>query len=480
MISIINKKSILAFYFLVLIGFSLFHLFIGSYLYIILSFFFIATVGIFFIISKELTYSNLFVFLSSIYCGAAALIIKAIFMQPLQTNLRNPIDSIIYLLLGFILTCICAFLAKIIIRNKVLNIGDKIQHRSFIEKFSLIFIVLGVIIKLLHAFFGTGAEDASNAFGGFGSLSFIFLLGGIFIFYLYSQNYSKQNGYLILFTAFLVLLISTFNNTKKEVIDFIVMALLCIVAFRIKIKFKVVAGSLLLFLFLFLFLSPLLHLMRADYKGMSFNERINYAYDLARENDFNPIKLYEAESLVMQGFSYSYAEYSSYIYPSSLNLDRIFLILPVDQVSREISLNNRPTMGITPFIEETLESILPSLIIVKDPETGPDLIAWQYGIRSTSSVARPVIGFTASSLAASGLIGIILYPLFILLPFFLFMDFVFGRVNGRIWGVFGCVLTYQFVEKEIDQILPFIFRNGIIILIFIYIINKFNAKFKIS
>ncbi|MGV2950388.1 hypothetical protein [Acinetobacter sp. AGC35] len=446
----------------------------------VLSFLFVSIVGIVFITPKELTYSNIFIFIFSMYCGAAALIVKAFLGQSLQKNLMNPLESVIYLVIGFLVISLCAILAKIIVGNRVLSIGDKIQKRSFLENSALILILLGIFVKILHALLGTGAEDTSSAFGGFGSLSFIFLLGSIFSFYLYSQDYSKRNGYLVACLAFLVLLISIFNNTKKEVIDFILLASLCIIAFKIKIKFKVFAYAAFLFLFLFLFLSPLLHLMRSDYKGLSFNERIDYAYSIAKDNDFNPIKLYEAESLIMQGFSYSYAEYSSYIYPNSLNLDRAFLILPIDQVSREINLNNKPTMGITPFVEETFESILPSFLISKDPETGPDLVAWNYGIRSTGSVARPVIGFIASSLAASGLTGVILYPFFILMPFFMFMEFFFGKINGRIWGVFGCILTYQFVEKEIDQILPFVFRNGVIILVFIYIFYKLNSKFRIS
>lgn len=475
-----SKKIILSIYFSLLVILFLFHIYLGSSFYLIFSFFLMSITGIFFINSSELTYSNLFVFLISIYCGTAALIVKAILHQPLQDNLKTPFESSIYLLVGFFSICICAFLSKVILRNKVLDIGDKIQKTTILERSVFTLIILGIIFKILHALLGTGSEDAGTAFGGFGSLSFIFIMGSVFAFYLYSQNYSKKNGYLIILLAFLVLLISAINNTKKEVIDFIVMAVLCIFAFKIKIKFKVIVSATFLFLFLSLFVSPLLHLMRADYKSFSFSERLDYAYNLAKDNDFNPAKLYEAESLILQGFSYSYGKYNSYIYPSPLNLDRLFLILPVDQVSREINLNNQPIMGVIPFIEEIQESILPSLLIKKDPETGPDLIAWQYGIRSTSSVARPVIGFTASSLAASGMMGVILYPFIFLLPFFLFMEFVFGKVNGRVWGVIGCVIAYQFVEKEIDQILPFVFRNGMIMLVFTYILYKINTNLRIS
>ncbi|MEK5757131.1 hypothetical protein, partial [Acinetobacter variabilis] len=77
-----------------------------------------------------------------------------------------------------------------------------------------------------------------------------------------------------------------------------------------------------------------IHLVREGSKTQTISERIESVKDVLVENEFSPSKLYAAEAIFMEGFTYSYGEYKSYIYPNALNLDRFLLIFTFDQVNR--------------------------------------------------------------------------------------------------------------------------------------------------
>lgn len=442
-----------------------FHVFLGSYLFLNLTFTIISIIGVLFLNYGKTSFTNMFIFFLSIYSGYAALLMKAFFGQELQSNLLEPFESGVMLGLSFFMILLCGILSKSISNNRSSKIGKLVENENFKYNSILIFLILGVVFRLLHLNYNGGLE-AEGGFGGFGVFKFVFLLGLTIAFKVYSELRLKKYAIIIIISLISASILAIASNTKKDIFDFILLSGLCIFYFNIKISKKTIVSSMAFVLFVILFISPAIHLTRFEFKDLTLSERIYAVYNIISDNEFNYTKLYAAEAVFMEGFQYSYGAGSSYIYPRAENLDRFFLILPIDQVVRNHTISS---MGVEPFLIEIAEASLPSILIKKTPYTGPDLIAWRYGIRDSNSVARPVIGFTASSFAAGGIIAVIFFPIFFLLPFLIIMDYVFGNFNNRLWGVFGFIVTVSFVEKEIDQILPFLFRNLPIIILFVYL-----------
>lgn len=459
---------------------GLYHIYIGSSLLISILFTSISITGAAFLVASHLTYSNLFIFLLSIYSGYASLIIKAVLRQPLQQNLFAVEASLFYMFVGFYSITACAIFSKIIVAGRRSRMRQRVEVDSFCNRAIIPLIFLGFLFRLLHLAFAAAIKDGADiasGFGGFGAFNFVLTLACIILFRIYSKRGEFKHGVLIFAIGLIIIVLSVITNTKKDILDFILLALLCIYAFEINIKFRTLVPIALAVCIVVLYVSPVIHLMRSNLNNMSILERLHGMYEIIQTHEFNPINLMETEATYFEGFQYSYSEYGSYVYPSPANVDRFALILPVDQVSRALEANG--VIGFWPFIEEIAESALPSLIISKDPEVGSDLVAWYYGIRSPSSIARPVVGFVASSLASSGIVGVILFPWIFLLPALIFMDYFFGGVKGSIWGVFGFVSFYHFAEKEIDRVLPIIVREGPIIIISAFVLTAiFTRRFR--
>ncbi|WP_148087164.1 hypothetical protein [Pseudogemmobacter humi] len=458
------------------------HLTTGSMLILIFVFTVISLIGAGFLMKGNPRYSDFFIFLLSAYSGYAALLMKAILAQPLQQNLMVPVQSAAYLFIGFCSITSCAIAADLIVGSRQSPIGARIETPVFMRNALIPLFIMGFATRILHVLFNPSIKDGADigsGFGGFGTFEFILSLACVILLRLYSLRRTSPYGATIIIVMVAIAILSVITNTKKNILDFALLGVVSVYAFDIKVKPRVLTLFGLLMATVILFISPAIHLMRTGFRDMTVMERITGMYTLIEQHGFSPAALSVAEGAFMKNFTYSYNEYGSYIYPDAQNIDRFSLILPIDQVAR--GLDSMGTMGVSPFFEEIGESVMPSVLIDKDPETGPDLIAWKYSIRANTSIARPVIGFTASSLAAQGLLGVICLPWLLLLPFFVFSNYFFGNIKGRVFGVFVVAIAFQMVEKEIDQVIPFVFRTGpVIILTVLIFLRMFSRQIRIG
>lgn len=467
------------YYIVILLLLGLLHIVIGSSLILILNFIIISVTGWFFLKLNNIRFSNLFIFLFSMYYGFLNLLIKALLFQKLQSNLIYPFESGFIVLIGFFCICLAGILSQIVIGDKSSRLNKIFENKNFINNGIIPFLILGFIFRFLHLYSTNEVYvEGGEAFGGFGTFKFILIFGFILLYKKYSENMDDFYGKIIIFCSFLVVILAIITNTKKDIFDFVFLSGFCIYFFKIKLNFKLVSFVGLIVILVVMFLSPVIHLMRDDYNKETIGERIEKMYAILSENNFSPVSLYAAEGAYMEGFTYSYGENNSYIYPSKLNLDRFLLIFTVDQITREINNNNY--IGFDVLGKEVKEAVLPSVFVDKDPQIATDIIAWKYGIRANGSVARPVLGYIATSSAIGGIYTVILFPLIELFLFFCFMNYFFGEIKGRIWGVFGFILVYGYVEKGVGEYISFMLRDSLIVvlcIIFLYIIFRRKIKF---
>ena len=445
---------------------SMIHLWLGSDIALIGVMSSVSCLGLAFLLPKRISYSNIFVFLLSVYSGLAALILKALLGQTLQTNLFAATESAQYLFIGFTSIAACAILAKFSLQGRVASIGRLMNRPDFAKQALVGLIFFGVATKTLHTISISSNDDSGGAtgFGGFGTFNFVILLALSLLIKALKDSPSKFYKMLFYVTVTAITLLSIINNTKKGVFDFIFVLILSLYAFDIRLQLSKVTSGGIVLAFILLYASPTIHLMRSSFKTETIIERVQTFYSVISEHHFSSSELSASESDFISGFQYSYSPSGSYVYPSSANIDRFMLILPIDQVSRK--LNASGEMGLPIFVTEMLEYVLPSFLIDKTPYSGVDLIAWRYGIRAPGNVARPVIGMIASSLAASGVVGVLFFPFLFLLPVFMTLDYIFGDLEGNAWGLFGVATSIFMVEREFEIMLPYLLRDIPIILIF--------------
>lgn len=445
------------------------HLALGSNIYMLAVMLFISVVGFLSISGRRIFVSDALVFGTAMYSGFLTLVVKGGLGQPLQSNLQHPIYSTTLLLCGFCALVCSAHLARRFVQNYRPNrIAQVFNDLSVQRRIFWPLLIAGISFFVLHITFRpthvNGVLLESGGFGGFGSLYFLLIFGLCVGMSLYGRTGNRRVLLTLLVVGAIMLLLAIAANTKKEFAEFLLVVLVGLFAYGLKISVRhIVAGVALIIVMLF-YLSPTIHIMRTHFRDLTIFERVTKSYEVLEEHNFSAFKLRESEGRFMAGFTHSYRASGSYVYPSTLSVDRFMLILPIDQVVR--GQESRDEMGIGIFLPEILDGILPSFLITKNTYVGADLVAWEYGIRQFGNSARPVIGMTASSLAAAGLLGVILFPFLIILPILLLGNLLFFDLRSGPLGYFIIVFSWYLAEKEFDSLIVFSLRSVVIAYIF--------------
>jgi hypothetical protein len=469
---------------------AFFHLIMGSDVYMIAGATAISIHGAFSLRKQTVLYSDFFLFMLSLYMGFFALIFKCFLGQDLQSNLVLPIDSMNYALVGYFSIAAASLVAKKVFYPGISHvILDKFKSAGNFNSV-LLMTILGTVLQILHILLKPKMEgvdvESVEGFGGFGSFYFILLAAVVLQFDLMRRNLINKKIVYVTFAIFF--LMALVGNAKKNLVDYILIAVLSVFYLNLKIVLKpiaVVSYSVMFFVVVG-YISPAIHIVRSGISEIGLFDRIVAIYDVVHDNGFNPVRLREIEDDALSGFDYAYSPQGSYIYPSSLGVDRFMLILPIDQVVRYVHERSNYEMGFDKVMDGAVDRILPGFLVEKKNYIGGDLIAWNYKIRDQNSIGRPVIGFVASSIAAWGYYGCIIFPFIILLPFFIFMNNISGDLRNNIWAILVIVSIGTSVEMTMDGFVGVVFRQVPIIVIGIFVaafilpgnksINKFRNQ----
>lgn len=447
-------------YFLTVLALACFALFIGSELLVTVGLTLTALIGCL-VLSRRRRFTTLdfIFFLFILYSGTAALLIKCYLLQPLQTNLYAADETSVFLFVG----SFSAFLGYAWIRaarpRPFANFFEDIFTRDEFLKFvAPLCFVSGLAFMTAHAFTRYQYEGValSDGFGGFGTFGFLYTWSAA-CFVALLGRYPKSNVYKMALVAVAAgaVFIALVTNTKKPIIDVGIVFLLGFLFLNLRVRPSTVAiaciGS---WLFLF-FIVPAIQIARPNVAGLSFADKMAEYWVTLESHQFDPVLLGEKAEAVHSGYG-SFSSSGSYVFPESINIDRFTLILPIDQVVR--SLDRVQPLGLE-VVTKTVVDALPGFLVQKDGTTTADLIAWRYGFRSTGSIARPVVGLTASSLAGFGAGGAFVLPFIGFMVIGMCLTSVSGRLNGSAWGVALTVSSLHLCEKEIGPIFQYAIRE---------------------
>lgn len=444
--------------FLVVFLISLAHIFVGSSFLVVLFLACTCLLGCFSVILNGSSFGGAIFFLWTVYYGWGALLVKLIVAQPLQDNLVDPIYSsfIVFFcsLIIFFLTCASSVFEK---KSKI--IFDLNRSIVLLEDGPIIplFLVFGTITQFLHVYFTSlsqVSDSSSDGFGGFSVFHPFYYISLAAIIKISSRNKGSWAVKWIVFALIFSLIMGVVGNAKKILIETVFMCLLCSFFFNVKINYKKIAPLAVVISIAMLYITPAIHIIRNDSKSMSASERLYETFSVIYDNDFSIFKLYDAQDKVASAFEISFQPDYAYFYPNTINADRYSLVSAVDQVARVDSFVFNGS-----FYEALSKGFLSSLpFYKKDPYTNGDMIAWSYGIRSQSSIARPVLGQVVHGYAISGFIGSI-FACFIVGIFIALCNFIFGKFEDGAISIAAFVYYLPFPEQTIDTSIIFMIRN---------------------
>jgi hypothetical protein len=456
-------KTIAAIYLAIATICAIVQLVLGANIGLLCALYLISLCGLFPLYGPNMTVSSMIYISICLYGGFFAILIKTLLWQPVQENLFSPDRSALILLLGHIGATCAYFVAR------KFRVGAGFFDRLKVDfdrtgqstpLFPFLFTV-GIVFAIAHEIFRprfvNGSTDALGGFGGFGAFYFLILFGFAGQVALAVSGRARSRDMTVAIVMFvMVLILSVVGNVKKDVIDAALIIALTLAAFKVKVRPTHVLYAVLFLSFTQFIVSPLIHITRAESTSRTMSERIELTGQILKQNNYDFGRINSLNDRVAKGFQNTYRSSGSYVYPSTANIDRFALVLPVDQVAR-VNDPGRLTPGeVTRLVAQR---VLPGGLISKSPGVVADLVAWKYGFRAYLTVGRPVVGLSASSYALGGLGAVLGISFFLLVVVFTLLDMIGGTISRSPWAV-GVVMAFSYIaEKEMDALVGTLFRD---------------------
>ncbi|NZD59090.1 hypothetical protein HZU83_20625 [Sphaerotilus montanus] len=451
------------------------HLIIGSSILVIFLLLAVCAMGIFSLSINGMSFGGCVVVLWTIYYGWGSMILKAFLFQPLQDNLIVPEYSalIVFLCTGAVFLVATAsniLTNKAIFTNKI-NLALVNYHSHPVIPYLLL---IGIFTQFLHLYYTSAAQsgmEKGEGFGGFSVFHPVYLLSvSVLVRSINGPRRLWAVQWLVVAMVSAVIL-SVVGNVKKILFDVMLTILFSAYVFNIKIKYKYILPGSLGMVLLLAYMGPVVLIMRQDAANLSVIDRVAGAVQLVVENNFSIEKLSKLQNSIAEGFEISFRPDYAYFYPNTINADRYSLISVVDQVARVDNLQG--LYSISDTFQKGVNASLP--LVSKDPYTNGDLIAWAYGLRNSSNIARPVMGQVVNGYVIGGILGAVFYCAIFVGVFIMIGDMVFGGLNGGVVPVVAIVYFLPFPEQTLDTTIIYAIRNTVsflaVLYLYVFVIN---------
>lgn len=396
----------------------------------------------------------------TVYFGTGALLVKTFAGQPVHTNLHVPELSAGYLLLGFCSISLGYAISRLVRRpsRAAEQLRQMTSHSPSLARFAVPVFLMGAVFLFLQTRYRPIAVQGGfepGGFGGFGTFYPLLPLGTAMQAALVARH-PRQTGHAIILAAMvlIVLALTLADNTKRTLFDCLLVIALAFIVQGVRPRLRWLVPAALSAAFVLALVMPAVQIVRTmgDVRSTA---RIGATWQVVRDAGFDPVRLAAQADRLAAGHQLVWRD--SYVYPLAWNTERFTMIQPVDLVAR--GLDEYGTIGGADLWRDPAETLLPGFLITKTLANAPDRIAWHYRFRASGSIARPVVGLIASSLAAFGLAGVLLLPMLVTSLTFVALDLLSGRLKGNIWGAFVLAATTFLAEKEVSTTLSFFCRS---------------------
>lgn len=398
--------------------------------------------------------------LMTVYFGSGALVVKTLAGQPIHTNLLVPDLSAGYLLIGFSSISVGYAISHAVRRpsRAAEQLRTMTRHSPNLVRLAVPTFMAGALFLFLQTQFRPVAVQGGfepGGFGGFGTFYPLLPLGAALQAALVARHPHHHRHRIVLAAmALMVLSLTLADNTKKTLFDFLLVIGLVFLVDGARLRWRWAIPAIASATVTLALVMPAVQIVRtmADVRSTA---RIGATWQVMRGAGFDPASLMAQADRLATGHQLVWRD--SYIFPLAWNTERFTMIQPIDLVAR--GLEDHGTMGGADLWRDPAETLLPGVLMEKTLANAPDRIAWHFGFRANGSIARPVVGLIASSLAAFGLAGVLLLPMAVTALSFVALNLLGGRLAGNVWGAFLLTATAFLAEKEVSTTLSFFCRG---------------------
>ncbi|WP_018075554.1 hypothetical protein [Novosphingobium nitrogenifigens] len=458
--------------------FSLIQLVMGANVFVLAAIDLVALTGVIPLRHRTFDPIDTLLFSLSLYYGTFSLILKTVVGQPVQRNLLVATTSLSLLVIGFGLITSAYFLVSTLLtrhypgtRLRRWNVLEQtFSDQQFLERFTVPVMLFSLALCVVNAMVSATASDLSSGagdsgFGGLGNFVPIIQLAFAMQLSLVLRRGARKDWFWISTATAVLFVLAIVNNQKATFLIVVATILINGIAYRVKVRPRVIAAVVVVAAISFLYLSPAIYIVR----GMQVSklERIGLTFSVLAEADFNPIRLYELQDKITNpGGAHSHAADVDYLSPHDYHTDRFTLLMPVDNMARE---GTRKPIGVGTYLSLLIKTILPSAIIGQHSDTSlGELIAWRFGITQTGNHARLVLGILGTAYGTGGPFGLlILAPLFCLILFAILKLSCNGSIWQNPWAIFVASRVFFYGEADISTLAEVI-RGFLPIVLFAY------------
>ncbi len=435
---------------------------------LVLALYLVAATGLVVVAPGGQNLPSLIYFAYCLYAAGFTLPIKTLLLQPVQQNLLAPYDTALVLLGGHV----CITIAYAIYRTFPARLAVMVaMEREFSSPSFLRFIagfgfVVGFALMVLHTIFRPKLVNGVNTvegFGGFGVFYFLLVMGFTAQCALTAGGKNRGSNMTIAILMFVCIFgLSLIGNVKKYVLDAGLIVALVIVAYNVRVRPQyIVAGVAFLFFTQFI-VSPLIHITRSESSQKTISERIDLTAKILKQNNYDWGRINQINDRVTRGFERNYRSSGSYVYPSTIGVDRFTMPLPIDQVTR---VGEPGRLGWPTFVRKVFENTLPSAFVEKSAGALGDEVAWAYGFRQAGVMGRPVVGLTATAWAVGGVVGLISLGIVVPLLLFWLLGVIGGQINNNPWTVAMIVVCVLAPEQDPSATIGMMLRDIPIVIV---------------
>jgi len=460
------KLSYYAQRYLLFIGLvSIFQLILGANLIVLGAIDLVCAAAVIPLSRKSFDPTDLLYFSLCQYYGTFSLILKTVFLQPVQMNLVEPHLTCELLVGGFAMITVAYFAAdRFVTRHypgtrlrRWTIFESSFANEAFLAKWTLPFSLMVYAMTLAISIGSHSVQEVANGLatsGGLaalGNMQPLLQLALAMQLSLMTRRGNPGDKALVVTTLVLALGLTILNNQK--VLTFLV-AITCvmhIMAYKIRINARLMTLSVVGLAVAFFYISPVIHIVRG--LGVEKSDRIFATITILGEAHFNPFELQEIESKMEGAGSVdTYARDLDYLRPNLIGTDRFTLLMPIDQIDRS---DMREPLGVRNFIAfVTAEALPKSLVGQHALESFGDRVAWQFSVRGNGIISRPALGVLGMGYGVAGTIGVLVVaPIIVLILFLSIKLSCNGSIWQNPWAVFISSQYFFYGESDMEVVM---------------------------
>lgn len=417
----------------------LFHLILGTTPLVLFIAFVTILIGVFMLLELGLeNAASLVGFLFVFNTVTFAVILKTLFLQPLDSNLYRPTTGFVVVLLAVLQM----FFALKIVR--ILPTGAPIfkptTNLKYLKYLAVASFVIGFAFWLLNQRFlidrRASFYSESTSFGGFASFTYIFYMAIVAAtaYVILSTNGKRSLNIWVVLLLIVGAIIGLVASRKIELAYTFLSYYLTSFYFRRFISKKQVTTLALFVVFAFFVFGPVVHTFRSELWFLSFPQKV----DFLRDNWRSVLNKAQLESFLDRVLSRRKNGYDfEYFGRNLFFIDRFATIQHIDLIIDTVEQQEH--LGAATLLRGYSRVLPRFLYSEKSTISQADEVTWELGLRKFGVIGFPTVPLVGHAFAALGWAGVFFVPFYMFIILFLILKKIGWQLYQNIYAVFFLV-----------------------------------------